>query len=114
MNIEMDNRFVLTEGANPNYLCTICKIGEMFPIEGADRLVKTVINGYDIVIPKTHKEGDIVLYFPVETAICEQYLSANNLFEMSEFERNSNVEEVKEKLLSLQYIRDELAAWENK
>ena len=37
---------------------------------------------------------------------------------LTEFNSNNtdllNVEEVKEKLLSLQYIRDELAAWENK
>ena len=90
----MDKRFVLTDGANPNYLCTVCKIGEMFPIEGADRLVKTVINGYDIVIPKTHKEGDIVLYFPVESSICEQYLSANNLYELSLADKNSNFADV--------------------
>ena len=102
----MDKRFVLTEGANPNYLCTICRIGEMFPIEGADRLVKTVINGYDIVISKDHKEGDIVVYFPVETSICEQYLSANNLYEMGEFERNSNAEEVKEILTKADSLED--------
>ena len=102
----MDNRFVLTEGHNPNYLCTVCKIGEMFPIEGADRLVKTVINGYDIVISKEHKEGDIVVYFPVETSICEQYLSANNLYEMGEFERNSNAEEVKEILIKADSLKD--------
>ena len=102
----MDKRFVLTEGANPNYLCTICRIGEMFPIEGADRLVKTVINGYDIVISKEHKEGDIVVYFPVETSICEQYLSANNLYEIGEFERNSNAEEVKEILTKAESLKD--------
>ena len=102
----MDKRFVLTEGANPNYLCTICRIGEMFPIEGADRLVKTVINGYDIVISKEHKEGDIVVYFPVETSICEQYLSANNLYEIGEFERNSNAEDVKEILTKAESLKD--------
>ena len=106
MNTEMDKRFVLTEGANPNYLCTICRIGEMFPIEGADRLVKTVINGYDIVISKDHKEGDIVVYFPVETSICEQYLSANNLYEMGEFEKNFNAEEVKEILTKAEALKD--------
>lgn len=102
----MDKRFVLTENCNPNYLCTICRIGEMFPIEGADRLVKTVINGYDIVISKEHKEGDIVVYFPVETSICEQYLSANNLYEIGEFERNSNAEEVKEILTKAESLKD--------
>ena len=90
----MDKRFVLSDKANPNYLCTVCRIGELFPIEGADRLVKTVINGYDIVIPKTHKEGDIVLYFPVESSICEQYLSANNLYEFLLADRNVNFNEV--------------------
>ena len=103
----MDKRFVLTDGANPNYLCTVCKIGEMFPIEGADRLVKTVINGYDIVIPKTHKEGDIVLYFPVESSICEQYLSANNLYEMSEFERNANAQEVMDILTKAENLKED-------
>lgn len=95
----MDKRFILKKGANPNYLATICKIGEIYPIENADNLVKTVVNGYDIVVSKDYKEGDIVVYFPVETAICEGYLSANNLYDRSEFERNSNAEEVKTLLL---------------
>ena len=97
--IFMDKRFILKKDANPNYLATICKIGEVFPIEGADRLVKTVINGYDIVISKDYKVGDIVVYFPVESAISEKYLSANNLYERSEFEFNSNAEEVKNLLV---------------
>lgn len=90
----MKNNFYIKEGANPNYLATICKIGEIHPIEGADRLVRTVINGYDIVVSKDHKEGDIVVYFPVECAICEGYLGANNLYERSEFERNANAKEI--------------------
>lgn len=98
----MSKRFVLTKDANPNYLATICRIGEIFPIEGADKLVKTVVNGYDIVIGKDHKEGDIVVYFPVECAINEMFLSKNNLFERSEFERNANADSVKEYLVELE------------
>jgi hypothetical protein len=56
----MEKLFILKEGANPNYLATICKIEETIPIVGADRLVKTVINGYDIVISKDFNVGDIV------------------------------------------------------
>lgn len=103
----MDNRFILTKEANPNYLATICKIGAIYPIEGADRLVKTVVNGYDIVISKDYKEGDIVVYFPVESSISEKYLSANNLYEMSEFERNSNAEEVKKILTEAEAFPDD-------
>ena len=95
----MDKRFKINEkidNYSPNYLATVCKIGEVFPIEGADRLVKTVINGYDIVIGKDNKPGDVVIYFPVETSICQEFLSANDLYERGEFFRNSNAEEVKE------------------
>lgn len=67
----MDKRFKLTKDANPNYLATICRIGTLYPIEGADRLMKTVINGYDIVVSKDYKEGDIVVYFPVESSISQ-------------------------------------------
>lgn len=91
----MDKRFILKEGANPNYLCTIAKVGETTPIEGADKIVKTVINGYDIVISKDMKPGAIVAYFPVECAISDGFLSANNLYERSEFFRNANADEVK-------------------
>lgn len=98
----MNKRFILSKEHNPNYLATICRIGEIFPIEGADKLVKTVVNGYDIVIGKDHKEGEIVVYFPVESAINEMYLSKNNLFERSEFERNANADSVKEYLVELE------------
>lgn len=85
---------ILKEGANPNYLATICQIGETHAIEGADKIQKVVINGYDMVISKEMKTGDIVVYFPIESAISEKYLSANNLYEISEYERNSNMKEV--------------------
>lgn len=87
-------KFTISEGANPNYLATICKVGEVHPIEGADKICRTVVNGFDIVVGKDTKEGDIVVYVPVESAICEKFLSANNLFEIGEWERNENHDEV--------------------
>lgn len=98
--------FKKTENANPNYLATICKIEETFPIEGADRLVRTVINGFDMVVSKDMKLGDTVLYFPVETAICEKFLSANNLYELSEAHRNRNGVEVEKLLIATQNESD--------
>lgn len=85
-------RFITSENHNPNYLATICKVGELFPIEGADRLRRVVINGNDMVVPTTMNTGDIVVYFPIESSICAGYLSANNLYELGEWERNSNSE----------------------
>ena len=85
-----------SDKANPNYLATICRIEQVYPIENTDRLVRTVINGYDMVISKDIPVGSIVVYFPCETSISEKYLSANNLYEQSEFEKNSNAQEIKE------------------
>ena len=82
------------ENANPNYLATICKIESTHPISGADRLVKTVINGYDIVTTKDTKPGDIVVYIPVESSICDEFLSKNNLYELSCYEKNTNHDEI--------------------
>lgn len=99
--------FKKSENFNPNYLASICKIEETFPIEGADRLIRTVINGYDMVVSKDMKPGDIVLYFPVETAICEKFLGANNLYEISEAHRNSNFEIIKEIYSKIEIEKDE-------
>lgn len=80
----------IAEHANPNYLASIEKITEVFPIEGADRLVRTVIGGFDMVVSKDMEPGDYVVYFPVETQICDKFLSRNNLYEFSEAHLNSN------------------------
>lgn len=82
------------ENYSPNYLATICKLGAMERIEGSDHLMKTVVNGFTMVISDDMREGDIVVYFPVETGISEKYLSANNLYCIGEYERNANSVEV--------------------
>lgn len=89
----------LSKGHNPNYVAKICKIGTLIPVPESDNLVKTVINGYDIVVTKDLKEGDIVIYFPLECTIARDYLSSNNLFEIGLYEYNSNAKEV-ERILS--------------
>ena len=58
-----------SENCNPNYLAKICKIEELYPIEGADNLLRTNIGGYDMVVSKDMQIGDIVVYFPVESCI---------------------------------------------
>ena len=90
------SKLTLSKDHNPNYLAWIYRIGETTPIPKADRLVKTTINGYDIVVSKETKPGDLVAYFPVETALSEKFLSTNNLYEMSEAHRNANFKEVEE------------------
>lgn len=82
------------ENYSPNYLATMSKLGVMEKIEDSDHLMKTVVNGFTMIVSDDMHTGDIVVYFPVETAICEKYLSANNLYCIGEYERNANAVEV--------------------
>ena len=78
-----------SEDANINYLAIISKVSALKPIENADKLCTTVLNGYDIIVQKTTQIGDIVVFFPMETAICEKFLSANNQYGISDYEKNA-------------------------
>lgn len=64
------------------YCASIVKIGEKMPIEGKDRIVKTLVNGLSIVIGKDEFEtGDIAVYVSNECVIHELFLHLNNMYE---------------------------------
>ena len=87
--------FTKSEGFREEYSCAICRVGEVTPIEGSDFLAQTVVSGFNIVVRKDEvHEGDVVLYAKNETALNKQYLSANNAFEIGEYDLNSNAAEV--------------------
>lgn len=77
------------------YCCNAVKIGEITPIPGKDKIATTIVNGEVIVIRKDQvKEGDILFYASNECQLNSTFLSLNNLFEISERDRNANAEEV--------------------
>ena len=90
----MEKFLKISENANVNYLAIISKVTTLKPIENADKLCTTVLNGYDIIVQKSTQIGDIVVFFPPESCICEKFLSANNQYSITECERNSNAAEV--------------------
>ena len=88
-----------SEKIQHEYCCTVVRIGDLTPIDGSDFLATTLVNGIQIVIRKDEtKPGDIMIYAMNETALNKQFLSANNLFELSERELNRNYPEVQELL----------------
>ena len=89
-----NNIFTISKDANVNYLTTICRIDNMTKIENSDHLYLSVINGFNIIISNDFHIGDIVLYFPVETAICSKFLSKNNLYSINDYDLNDNYSEV--------------------
>lgn len=77
------------------YCATIVRIGEMKRIEGSDFLAVTQVNGFPIVVRKDQvKEGDIMIYCPIETQLDHNFLKINNLYELNSRHWNSNYAEV--------------------
>lgn len=67
------------------YAASCVRIGEILPIEGKDRIVKTFVNGLSIVIGKDDfKEGDVAIYCANETVIHELFLHLNSMYEDKE------------------------------
>ena len=91
--------FTSSKSISHEYCATIVRIGELKPVEGSDFLAQTLVNGLSIVVRKDEvHEGDLMIYAANETVLSAGYLSVNNLYEISERDRNSNVAEV-ERLL---------------
>lgn len=91
--------FGQSENMKAEYCCQVVRIGELIPIEGSDFLAKTIVSGNTIVVRKDEfKEGDYALYAKNETMLNKEFLSVNNLFELSAFEMNKNADEVRKLL----------------
>ena len=61
------NVFTFSKEGNKEYSASIVRIGDLIPIEGSDFLVKTVVEGEDIVVRKDEvKTGDIMIYARIE------------------------------------------------
>lgn len=90
------------------YCCSIIKVGEVKPIEGKDKIGYTLVNGETIVVRKDQvKEGDVLLYASNETQLDKDFLGANNLFESSSYQLNSNANEIEPYILKNKELKAE-------
>lgn len=70
---------------NPNYLAKVIKLGKPVQHPNAERLLGWIIDGNRVWTDNiNYKEGDIVVYFPLECQINPLILSQLNLFSHSE------------------------------
>lgn len=90
--------FKISENGYGNYRATFTKIDAVFPIPGADRLVRAVVCGRDVVISKDLPLGNTYVYIPIETCLSYKYLSVNNLYRISSesYMLNENCDKVNE------------------
>ena len=67
------------EPENESYSATVVQIGELHPIEGADKIVQTTILGFNTVVSSGTITGQIGVFFTPETQLSEEYARKNNL-----------------------------------
>ena len=93
---QLKELFKKSEDGFVNYRATFTKIDAVFSIPGADRLVRAVVCGRDVVISKDLPQDNIYVYIPVETSLSHKFLSKNNLYRISSesYQLNDNFEEV--------------------
>jgi hypothetical protein len=117
---KMANNNILTRSDTytSEYCCTVVRIGTVNPIEGKDRIGYTMVNGEQIVCRKDQiKQGDVLIYASNETQLNKDFLGANNLFESSCCELNSNFNEVEPYVIKNKELKpklDELVKVSNK
>lgn len=70
--------------SSKNYTCSVVEIKEKFDIEGADAICRVVINGNNVVVPKTTEVGSKMLYFCSGTKLSTDYCKSNNLYDKEE------------------------------
>lgn len=75
-----------------NYACSVVQIKAHIPLPKLDNLVHTSIFGNMVLVNKnTTPIGAIGLFFPLETKINHDFLSANNLYRNSELNSNKSI-----------------------
>ena len=86
------NVFTQSENMSKEYCCTVVRLGEILPIEGALTVAKTEVKGRTIVVAKNCKSGDLMFYCSNQSQLNEDFLSINNLYQ--DYEHNANADEV--------------------
>lgn len=65
---------------NPNYLASIVKLNGIRRHQNADRLQNVSLFENNVITGMDAKDGDLYVYFPLESAISKEFLSYTNSF----------------------------------
>lgn len=63
-----------------NYCATVIEIKTLVPLAKCDNVVAAMIFGNSVIVGKDTQPGDIGLFFPLETALSDEFLKNNNLY----------------------------------
>jgi hypothetical protein len=65
---------------NPNYAATVVVLRDFVSLANCSNVKGALIYGNQVIVGNDAREGDVGLYFPVETQLSESFLRNNNLY----------------------------------
>lgn len=74
-----------------NYVATVVTINNLHPIEGADKIQRTVVLGNNVIVSKDVSIGDRMIYFVSGTKLNAEFCKYNNLFSDKTLNDNTEV-----------------------
>lgn len=80
----------LQKPENENYAATVVSLKDIIDLEGCDNVVGTPIFGFQAIVGKDSKPGDLGIVFPAETQLSDEYAKENNLYRHQEMNRDES------------------------
>lgn len=75
---------------NSNYAATVFAIKNIIPLDNCDNVVATTIFGFQAIVSKNTKIGDIGIAFSAETQLSDEYCYENNLYRHNDKNRDES------------------------
>lgn len=80
------------EPVNANYVATVVEIHSITPLDNCDNVVGTPIFGYQAIVGKDTKVGDIGIVFTAETKLSQEFARVNNLHRHSDLNVDQGIQ----------------------
>ena len=78
----------INQPENDNYAAVVTRIKTINPLENCDNVVGVPLFGFQAIVSKDTKVGDIGIVFPAESQLSEEYTAQNNLFRHAELNKD--------------------------
>jgi hypothetical protein len=85
------SKLTISKDSNPNYLSKVIQIKGLQKHSNADKLQIVVVDFQTVITGMDTQEGDIYVYFPIESKINKDFLSFTNSFRESKLNKNPEV-----------------------
>ncbi len=81
---------MLDKPKNENYVATVIEVKAIIPLPNCDNVVAVPVFGYQGIVSKDVKIGDLFLMFPPETRLSEAFVSQNNLYRHNDLNKDKD------------------------